>query len=71
MRPDLPHSALARALDETHRHAESVRQDFKASLDEVSRSLDESFRLVARLGEFRGRAPRRAGATVRSSPDAA
>jgi len=71
MRPDLPHSALARALDETHRHAESVREDFRACLDQVSLSLDESFRLVARLGEFPGRAPRRAGVTGRSSPDAA
>jgi hypothetical protein len=70
-RPDLPHSALVRTLDETHRHAENVREDFKACLDQVSASLDESFRLVARLGAFRGGAPRRAGDTGRKSPDAA
>ena len=71
MRPDLPHSALARALDETHRQAESVREDFKACLDDVGRSLDESFRLVARLGELQEGAPRKAGGTGRRSPDAA
>ena len=57
---DVPHAALVRALEETDRQAQLAKAGFKSSLDEVNRSLDESFRLIARLGEFRGGAPRSA-----------